>query len=439
MKLSMETMYVPVANINQKREMISDWRATSDKVSKYSLVAALVSVLATISMNFFKNDFYFIFIGSGALFLLSAFFCKKWYFSAYISVIVALLVTCSWASFGLRKDNIPEIFCFAVVCIMQFVPVIYSCRCIYNYAPVFKELKKCKGFPNFIANTADIYGDKMHIKDVPASNKDQASYNPFSTQKDIQTEEFCREQNIKVSGKSKPLEQNYSEAHTNVKITEDTVYKYGFSILGREIKFLHNDIPSSSFEEKKRLMYQWNHYIKQAEKDFFIPLFLMMVSIMGAGFGSLRGFLLYAFIPLYIMFFNYLKTSKAFAPYGIFAVVLVYLVSVMNNFMSAGLAIGFVLLSRRVWLACIMCIINRPIYKALSKEEGFPSFIRNTADLYGEQAYIVEKQAPIKRKVINDNEKIEMNIGFDDKPKKEDKGWNAFDYMDEEREEKDEN
>lgn len=439
MKLSMETMYVPVANINQKREMISDWRATSDKVSKYSLVAALVSVLATISMNFFKNDFYFIFIGSGALFLLSALFCKKWYFSAYISVIVALLVTCSWASFGLRKDNIPEILCFAVVCIMQFVPVIYSCRCIYNYAPVFKELKKCKGFPNFIANTADIYGDKMHIKDVPASNKDQASYNPFSTQKDIQTEEFCREQNIKVSGKSKPLEQNYSEAHTNVKITEDTVYKYGFSILGREIKFLHNDIPSSSFEEKKRLMYQWNHYIKQAEKDFFIPLFLMMVSIMGAGLGSLRGFLLYAFIPLYIMFFNYLKTSKAFAPYGIFAVVLVYLVSVMNNFMSAGLAIGFVLLSRRVWLACIMCIINRPIYKALSKEEGFPSFIRNTADLYGEQAYIVEKQAPIKRKVINDNEKIEMNIGFDDKPKKEDKGWNAFDYMDEEREEKDEN
>lgn len=427
MKLSMETMYVPVANINQKREMISDWRATSDKVSKYSLVAALVSVLATISMNFFKNEFYFIFIGSGALFLLSALFCKKWYFSAYISVIVALLVTCSWASFGLRKDNIPEILCFAVVCIMQFVPVIYSCRCIYNYAPVFKELKKCKGFPNFIANTADIYGDKMHIKDVPASNKDQASYNPFSTQKDIQTEEFCREQNIKVSGKSKPLEQNYSEAHTNVKITEDTVYKYGFSILGREIKFLHNDIPSSSFEEKKRLMYQWNHYIKQAEKDFFIPLFLMMVSIMGAGFGSLRGFLLYAFIPLYIMFFNYLKTSKAFAPYGIFAVVLVYLVSVMNNFMSVGLAIGFVLLSRRVWLACIMCIINRPIYKALSKEEGFPSFIRNTADLYGEQAYIVEKQAPIKRKVINDNEKIEMNIGFDDKPKKEDKGWNAFD------------
>ena len=111
----------------------------------------------------------------------------------------------------------------------------------------------------------------------------------------------------------------------------------------------------------------------------------------------------------------------------------------MNNFVSAGLAIGFLILSRRVWKACIMCIINRPIYKALSKEEGFPSFIRNTADLYGDEMYIIEKQEPIKRRVINDNNKIVMNIGFDEKPKKEDKAWNAFDYMDEEKEDENEN
>ena len=74
----------------------------------------------------------------------------------------------------------------------------------------------------------------------------------------------------------------------------------------------------------------------------------------------------------------------------------------MNNFMSAGLAIGFLILSRRVWLACIMCLINRPIYKALSKEEGFPSFIRNTADLYGDEIYIVEKQEPIKRRILSE-------------------------------------
>ena len=55
------------------------------------------------------------------------------------------------------------------------------------------------------------------------------------------------------------------------------------------------------------------------------------------------------------------------------------------------------------------------------------------------QAYVVEKQAPLKSKIIRDNEKIVMNIGFDEKPEKEDKGWNAFDYMDEETDDKDEN
>ena len=441
MKLSMETMYVPVANIKQKRDMIADWRTTRDNASKFSLVAALVSVLATISMKYFKDEFYFIFLGSGALFLLGALFCKKWHFSAYMSVVIGLLVSCSWVSFGLNKDKIFEIFCFVVVFIMQFIPVIYSCRCIHNYVPVFKELKKCKGFPNFIANTADIYGDKLHIKDKPDSDNVQVSYNPFNNQNDIRFEEFRREQNIKVSGESKTIEQNFAKSYSQERVSPDknSEYKYGFTLLGKEIKFLHNDIPSSSFEEKKRLMYQWNHYIKEAERDFFIPLFLMMVSIMGAGLGSAKGFFMYVFVPLYIMFFNYLKMSKVFAPYGIFVVVLLYLGAVMNNVVSAGLAVGFLVLSYRVWRACIMCIINRPIYKALSKEEGFPSFIRNTADLYGDEMYIVEKQESIKKRAISDNEKIVMNIGYDEKPKKEEKGWNAFDYMDEEKEEKDDN
>ncbi len=441
MKLSMETMYVPVANIHQKRDMIADWRTTSDNASKFSLIAALVSVLATISMKFFHNDFYFIFLGSAALFLLGALFCKKWHFSAYVSIIIGLLVTCSWVSFGLSVDKILEIVCFSVVFIVQSIPVFYSYRCIHNYSSVFKELKKCKGFPNFIANTADIYGDKMHIKEKTNSDNVQASYNPFNTQNDIRSEKFRREQDLKVSGKKNRVEQDdeKTDSQERVRIEQNIEYKYGFTILGKEIKFLHNDISSSSFEEKKKLMYQWNHYIKEAEKDFFIPLFLMMVSIMGAGFGSFSGFFLYAFVPLYIMFFNYLKMSKAFAPYGIFVVVAFYLVSVMNNFISAGLAIGFLVCSYRVWRACIMCIINRSIYKALSKEEGFPSFIRNTADLYGEQAYIVEKREPVKRRVLSDHEKIVMNIGLDEEPKKEDKAWNAFDYMDEERKEENEN
>lgn len=437
MKLSMEILYVPVANIQQKRDMILDWRTTSDKVSKFSMIGALASVLAAVSLYYMKDEFYFIFIGSGALFLLGSIFTKKWHFPAYMAVIMGLLVTSLWLSFGFSKDTLLELVPFAIAFIVQFIPVLYSCRCIYNYVPVFKELQKCKGFPEFIANTADIYGSKMYIKDKPTSSNTQASHNPFNTPEDIRAEEFRRQQDLKVSRKDGATGEKTERQSMASGITfqEKVEYKYGFSVLGKEIMFYHNDIPSSSFEEKKRLMYLWNSYISEAEQGFMVPLFLMFVSIMAAGFGSFAGALLYLVVPLYIMFFNYLKMGKAFAPYGIFAVVAVYISACTPSFISAGLAIGFLILSRKVWVACFMCIVNRPIYKALSKEEGFPSFIRNAADMYGSEMYVVEKREPVKR-TATPKGAIVMDIGYDDPPKKDESAWNAFDYMDKKDEEK---
>ena len=61
--------------------------------------------------------------------------------------------------------------------------------------------------------------------------------------------------------------------------------------------------------------------------------------------------------------------------------------------------------------------------------------MRNYADLYGSKAHIVEKWEPTKKKILSDNEKIEMFMAGNEEPKEKEKGWNAFDYMDEEKEE----
>jgi hypothetical protein len=51
--------------------------------------------------------------------------------------------------------------------------------------------------------------------------------------------------------------------------------------------------------------------------------------------------------------------------------------------------------------------------------------------------YITEKPvAPVRR--VNGQNKIVMNIGFDEPKKNEDKAWNAFDYMDGQNNSKDE-
>ena len=64
------------------------------------------------------------------------------------------------------------------------------------------------------------------------------------------------------------------------------------------------------------------------------------------------------------------------------------------------------LINIKLFLPTVRYIINYPMYKELSKHEGFPSFVRNYADIYGSRMYIVEKQEPIKRKILSDNEKI---------------------------------
>ena len=47
--------------------------------------------------------------------------------------------------------------------VFALVPSYFAFRCMYNYNYVFKELRESEGFPNFIANTADLYGDKMWL------------------------------------------------------------------------------------------------------------------------------------------------------------------------------------------------------------------------------------------------------------------------------------
>ena len=74
-----------------------------------------------------------------------------------------------------------EIFLIIAVVAGVFLPLIpcfFAFRCIYNYNDVFLELKKFKEFPDFIQNTADLYGEKIYLKDKDENqfdNKFQAS------------------------------------------------------------------------------------------------------------------------------------------------------------------------------------------------------------------------------------------------------------------------
>ncbi len=446
-KLSMEIMYVPQATVSQKKEMVLEWRTESDNAFRFSMISAGVSLMAMLIFLFGKADFWYIYAGSVAISLLSGYMAKKWSIVGYGGIFGSLLLNCLWFSIGF-PENYVYVGSVILAAICSLLPCFSAIRCIFNYSEVFIPLKNSKGFPNFIMSTADLYGDKMYLKDEPDENiydnKYEASYNPFKTDADIQTEEFERSQNLKSRGLNEPITMNIEGdcAAEEIKSPETPVekppktYKHGFKIGSFEIVFLHDDLDDLDFQEKSLLMSKWRGNIERAEENFYTFFILIAISCMAGGFGDFKATILrYLVLVLFIVGIVGMKNGRTYGAFVTLASV-VYSFAMINEVISLFLVVGAYIFNFGILVAPIIFLINKPIYNRLSEMEGFPTFFRTTADLYGSQMYILDKKSPIVKRTNKDHF-ITMNIGYDHEPKKpeEDKAWNAFDYMDEKNEE----
>lgn len=427
MKFNMETAYVPYTSIFEKKDMMHDWRNTSNYAAFLGYIVAVLSFIAGFSCSDFGDFFEFSMYGATVGLVVGGAFCRKWKIFAYYLNVISVVYCDTIAAFYIKEMTTTPIA--AIIGINLFsIPMIYFClRCIYNYTPVFKELKKSKGFPAFVVNSADLYADKIYLKDKKSEEK------------------------INISEKkSAPLIMNIDVKPTQEEIKERKTkkYKHRLSILGINIIFPHDDPKDMSFDDKKGYMYDWNSNVEFARSGFFIHVLFMMAGVLFCviGSGAVSPIIIgYSAIAFYIFGLNYMKIGKlkgAFITIGGLVMYFLIIFTITNSATFIPIYFIFVvsITNIKILLPTIRYIINYPTYKELSTHEGFPSFVRNNADLYGDKIYIVEKREAIKRRVLNDNEKFEMNFGYEEKPKKqEDKAWNAFNYMDEEKEEKDEN
>ncbi len=430
MKFNMETTYIPYSTVFEKRDMMFDWKETSNRAAKIGWIVAIFPVLIA-SINSDIGDFFeFSFHFSSIALIIGGFFCKKWKIWAYYLNIIALFYCNTIFAYYMPELELKYCAMLAVADALGIAMVYFCLRCIYNYNSVYKVLEKEKGFPNFMVNGQDLYADKLYLKDEETVGK-QKSVNK-------KTEPIIM--NIDVNPSQEEIEQRRNKKQ-----------KHGKSILGINIIFPHDDPEDMSFDDKKGYMYDWNCNVEFITKGIFVPIMLMMA---GALFcfiaeakesGNLISFIVGNLsVLLLVIGTNYMKMGKL---YGAFITILSLSMYFWLGFYIGaggnGIPCSWVtitsLINLKIFLPTVRYIINYPMYKELSHHEGFPSFVRNYAGIYGSKMYIVEKREPIKRRILSDNEKIEMNIGFNEEPKKEDKGWNAFDYMDEEREENNEN
>lgn len=442
MKLSINTSYFPETNFYQRKEMMTQWRATSDYACKFAWICAALSLASSCALFFIKDTFFFVFLGSAALYLLGALLSKKWKYLGYISVLIAEFM--SLCRFYLDiPENKMVLGIAAVVSLFGLVPSYFAYKCVYNYKSVFKELEKCEGFPNFIANTADLFGDKLYIHDEEATvyeSRKEASFNPFNSEEEIRSEEVRRYQDARVKTKAEPIKMNLTADGNFISAEEEEAIrkakkaqerKGGVFIGNFELIFAHGDLNDRDFDQKRILMGKWRGNNELATKNFITFAFILMMAVLTSGFGSFMGIVNNFVVVLFIIGTNQMKMGKWYAPITVIVSIIYSLLICANSAFSLFFLLAAYIYNFGLVISVIRYILNYKIYKALSTQEGFPTFIRNTADLYGDKLYIVEKRPSLKKGEFSDRPVKVMDIGYDNTTKKDEGAWNAFNYMDE--------
>ena len=447
-RFNMDTTYIPEASIYEHRDLMFEW----EEAVKYGIISGLVTAVCAFLIGYLCSDFgdwyEFPLYGVMLALLVGSNFARKWKYPAYLVNIVAFLGYIALWLIGFREMGRDALIMSGIGLASGSVMSFFNLKCIRNFYPVFKELEKCKGFPSFIANSADLYGEKLYLKDEEtADDKYKASHNPFNSKEEIEKEEFARNQNLKSNAKTEKVlnvGEEKGNNYANKRRNATNNYKkeeYGFSILGLDIVFPHNYIPAMSFEDKKDLMFKWNSNVEAATGHLVIPLFFM---ILGTLFSFIGG---RSFIPVFagigsvlftIIGTNNMKMGNLRGAFETLAALGVY--ASIGGFVGGGgngIPMVFIFVSSLVNIIIVLptlrYIINYHIYRQLSTQERFPTFIRTYSQKYAKDMYILEDEPRVEKKPPVNKEKLVMNIGYDEKPKADEGAWNAFNYMDEEK------
>ena len=238
------------------------------------------------------------------------------------------------------------------------------------------------------------------------------------------------------SGESLPQPYTREEEEEKRRLKEEEAKEGGLFIGNYELIFSHGDWSVADYDQKRQFMGKWRENVQESTNNF--PLFALFLAMaaMTSGFGSMLGIINFAVTVVFIVATNHMKMGKWYAPVTMLVAV-IYSLSLATSAIAVLMLVGAYLVGFRMFTGIIRYILNYKSYRILSKQAGFPTFIRTTADLYADRMYIVEKREPLVKKDPSQRVVRVMDIGYDNKPKKDEGAWNAFNYMDEKNDEKD--
>jgi hypothetical protein len=449
-KLNMEICYVPVAKLKDVQEMMANWNDNNKYIKYCSLTSIAISFINLFYLNISDSDFAMLMCIIGDIIMAALAFLvnKSNKLIYYFAFIGTMLFSFSASFIRLEALTLPT----AIALSLPFlITCFFSYKAILNYEDVYLKLKERKGFPHFVFSTADMYAEKIYLKDknekTVAEKRVEAAYNPFNEQSDILDEEVERMNSLRYD-EIKHLEQDvagkeyYKDKEKKNRAEEMFKFSRGLKIGNVNIIIPHDKIEESPKEKNRIVMGEWNDMKKSMFKNetVWICVILANVMIHMWTMPSVKSLLLYPIVAAYIFGTNFVKMENII---GLPLVLCVYLLAAINTPMVTPAILALFTIIKLP--GYVRWLINLPIYKKLSRQPGFPSFIETTTDKYADQFYIVEKREPIKKGPSLDP--IIMNIGYDDDAEgkrigefdykgknkenvqEENTAWNAFNYL----------
>ena len=181
-RLDMEICYVPTAKLKDVQEMMANWKKNNKTIRISAVVAILMSFICMYYNTFSDSEgdagiAIAICIVSMVILTFEALVVTKslkWvYFLSYIST---MLFSFSAACIDFKSLTLPAAI---VMSIPHIVNTYFSHKAIYNYETVYLKLKERKGFPNFVFSTADMYADKLYLKNKNEKTSPETKHQGF--------------------------------------------------------------------------------------------------------------------------------------------------------------------------------------------------------------------------------------------------------------------
>ena len=194
-KLNMEICYVPVAKLKDVQEMMANWNENNKYIKYCSLTSIAISFINLHYLNVSDSDFAMLMCIIGDIIMAALAFLvnKSNKLIYYFAFIGTMLFSFSSSFIKLEALTLPT----AIALSLPFlITCFFSYKAILNYEDVYLKLKARKGFPHFVFSTADMYADKMYLRDkkevTVAEKRVEASYNSFNEKSEIIDEETKR-------------------------------------------------------------------------------------------------------------------------------------------------------------------------------------------------------------------------------------------------------